>query len=242
MAPTQFKLSVGALVSNSLGIYFRNLIPFVVLGAIVLAPWILLRLTLMEDPQVVWAPAAGLLLQSVLGFVLTGALTFGVVQQLRGEPAGIAAALSTGLQSFGRVLGTAFMCGIRILLWSLVLYIPGIIESIRLFVAIPAAVMEGKGASASIERSVRLTDGSRWPIFGAWFLTMLIGWGLVFVCVFLLTSSTGSFEDAANHAWIDIGVALLVTPFSATMGSSAYFLLRKGRENVDAKQIAAVFD
>ncbi len=242
MARTQFQLSVGALVSKSLGIYFRNLVPFVVLAAIVLAPWIVLRLTLMEDPDLIWAPLAGMLLQTVLGFMLTGALTYGVVQQLRDQPAGIAAALSQGLQSFTRVLGTSLLCAVRIALWSLLLYIPGIIESVKLFVAIPAAVMEGKGASASIERSNRLTEGSRWAIFGAWFLILILGFGAFFLMMFVLSSGIEAPEEGRSTAWLDIGIALLMTPFSATMGSVTYFLLRKGKENVDAKEIAAVFD
>ncbi len=240
MARTQFSLTVGALVSTSLGIFLRNLIPFVVLAAVVLSPWIVFRLTVMEDPTNIWAPFVGMILQSVLGFVLTGALTYGVVQQLREQPAGVAQVLNVGMQSFLRVLGTSLLCGVRIFLFSLLLWVPGIIETCRLFVAIPAAVMEGKGAGASIDRSIRLTDGSRWPIFGAWLLMLVVAIGLGAVGGFMIGAMDP--EQLRGVVWLELGIALLVTPFSATMGSAAYFLLRRGKENVEPKQIAAVFD
>lgn len=252
MARTHFQLPVGDLVGKSLSIYFRNLIPFTVMTALVLSPWIALTLYLAPASVVIdpiteqpvfrfnFVALGMFLLQTLLGFMLAGSLTFGVVQQLRGQPAGILVAVSQGMQSFARVLGTSFLCGLRILAYFLLLYVPGIIEQVKLYVAVPAAVMEGKGASASVERSIRLTDGSRWHIFGAWLLVALLGIGLGLLVGVTVAMAAPDFELDDN--WLAIGIQLFMAPFAATMSATAYFLLRKGKENIDAREIAAVFD
>lgn len=253
MARTHYVLSIGDLVGKSLSIYFRNIVPFTLIAAAVLSPWIAFvlwfdgysqELVDAGDEDAVLTVALGglasLIAQTTLAFMMTGALTFGVVQQLRGEPASVAQALNQGVAAFFRVLGTSLLVGLRVLLWSLLLYIPGIIEQVRLYVAIPAAVMEGKTAGAAVERSVRLTDGSRWQIFGSWMLIGVLGAVLAGILGAALFMINDGFDP--ENPWIEVVAQLLLTPFGATMGATAYFLLRMGKENVDAKQIAAVFD
>jgi len=252
MVRTHFQLSVGDLVGKSLSIYFRNLIPFTVMAALILSPWIALTLYVEQltadlnpsDPgeslQITGMTFGLVLVQTMLGFMLAGSLTYGVVQQLRGQPAGIGVAISQGLQSFTRVLGTALLCGFRIVLFTLLLYVPGVIEQVKLYVAVPAAVMEGKSAKAAVERSIRLTDGSRWPIFGAWVLVALLGIGLGLLVFAVVRMANVDWN--AESAWFNISIQLLLAPFAATMGATSYFLLRKGKENTDVREIAAVFD
>lgn len=242
MARTQFKLTVGALVNNSFGIYFRNFVPFVLLGALVFAPWIALQFLAPPETEgeLIVRNLVNLIVYYLSMFVLTGALTYGVVQQLRGQPAGIAQALSQGLKSFTRVLGTSMLCGARIILFSLLLLVPGIIEMFRLYVAIPAAVMEGKDASSSVARSNQLTEGSRMTLFGGVFVMSLLT-GLVGAIIgFVYATSTPDFDP--NDPWLSSGIQVVFAPLGATLNAVAYFLLRKGKENVDAKEIAAVFD
>jgi hypothetical protein len=224
------------------------------LGVLFLAPWIALHIYYTQllaaappqrigdpvDMRLLLLPFAELLLNNLLSFLLTGAVTFGVVQQLRGQPAGIAQVMSTGLSSFGRVFATGFLCGLRILLFTLLLIVPGIIQSVRLYVAIPAAIMEGRDASHSMSRSELLTKGSGWQIFGAWFLIVLVTFGLGTLALFLTKSFDA--DEVRVPVWVDLAITLVFGPFSATMMAVAYFLLRKGKENVDPKAIAAVFD
>ncbi|MEO6593646.1 MAG: glycerophosphoryl diester phosphodiesterase membrane domain-containing protein [Planctomycetota bacterium] len=243
MATRSYSLPVGALVGQTIGIYLRNAVPFLVLSAIVLAPWIALRIALedtMSRPENKALPLLLTLVKILLTNILTGAVTFGVVQQLRQKPAGIGSAISQGLSSFGRVLGTSLLCGIRIGVGLLLLVIPGIYESVRLFVAIPAAVMEGKSGGRAIERSATLVRGSGWALFGALLLAGLISAVLGMIGVFMLHASNEDFTS--TPAWFDIGLAVVLGPFSATMAAVAYFMLRQGKENVDVKEIAAVFD
>ncbi len=248
-----FHLSLGTLLSTSLGSYFRNFLPFTLLSLLLLSPWIALRWyiamrldAMQESPDrdaalgTSMLQIAAFLLQTLLTYILTGALCFGVVQQLRGQRAGLATVLTQGLQTFTRVLGTGLLCGVRILLFSLLLWVPGIIESIKLYVAIPAAVMEGKSGGQAVARSMALTDGSRWQIFSSVLLMGIVSAGLGALIVFIMLSGNGA--DVSDSLWFEVAIALVVNSISATMMSVCYFMLRQGKENVDAKQIAAVFD
>lgn len=239
-----FTLSVGTLVGKGSSIYFANLLPFTVLSALVLSPWIAFRLLVEhpdpadDAPSVV--PLLGMLLESFLAFVLTGAVTYGVVMQLREQHASLGDALGRGLKSLFAVIGTGALCVLRIFLFTLLLIIPGIIQAVKLYVALPVAVMEGKGGGEAIRRSQQLTEGSRWPIFGSWLLIMVVTMGLGFVAGFLTVGSK-TFGPSVIACY-EIGIALIMNAFSATLMAVCYFQLRQGKENVDAKQIAAVFD
>ena len=91
-----------------------------------------------------------------------------------------------------------------------------------------------------MERSKSLTRGSGWPIFGAWLLVFVASMGLGFLGFFFAHGYDP--DQIAQSPWVDLTIALLLSPFSATMAAVAYFMLRHGKENVDVKAIAAVFD
>jgi hypothetical protein len=248
---TNYRLTVGALVSTTFGVYTRNLLPFLLLGTFALLPWIGLRVYLDEDiyqvraepvdPGAMLAAVFGtLFLQVLLTYVLTGAVTFGVVQQLRGERAGVWVAFSKGVAMLGPSLLTGILSGVRILLFTLLLIVPGIIESMRLYVAIPVTIMEGKSAGAAVQRSITLTRGSLWPLF--WTLVLMAAFSFLIAVIGGLVFVAMGGEIGVQPAWFDIVVTVVVNSFAATMGAVAYFLLRKGKEHVGAKEIAAVFD
>lgn len=240
-----FQLSVGSLVSASLGVYLRNLIPFLFLGCLILGPWILLVFWFAESadakPEDVLVETYGaILVQSLLTYVLTGAITYGVVQHLRGEPKGLAETIGKGFGSFFRSLGTGLYCGLMIFVFTLLLIVPGIIQSIRLYVALPASVMEGSVGSAAAKRSTQLVAGSGWQLFGAWLLIVILG-GVFGAVVGAICGATIVDFDARSP-WLQVGIQVPMNTFAATMMAVAYFQLRKGKENVDAKAIAKVFD
>lgn len=240
-AALKFTVRVGEVVGEGLRTYVRNFLPFTVLSVVVLAPWIAFRLFVEQDldpeePSVL--PLLGMLLQNLMTFVLTGAVVYGVVMQMRGEPASFGRVLTVGLQSFFRVLGTGFLCGVRILLFTLLLIVPGIIQQVRLYVAIPVSVMERKGGGDAMARSLELTRGSGWPIFGSWFVAWIAQVGLGALFGFMITSRT---IPVSASVWIEIAIAVLCGSFGATMMAVCYFQLREGKENVDVKQLAAVF-
>lgn len=238
-----FSIRFGELVSKTLSAYFRNIAPFTVLAVLVFAPWIACVFLFPESPDPE-NPSFGrnigmFLLQTLLSYVLIGAVTFGVVQQMRGEPQSFGTSIASGLRSFFGALGTGLLCGLRIMIGLILLWVPGIIESIRLYVAIPIAIIEGITGPRAVERSINLTAGSRWPIFGAVFLMGVVTIGLGALGGFMI----GTTFDADSYAlqWLEIVVTVVTSTFSATLAAVCYALLRHGKENVNAKDLAAVF-
>lgn len=260
-AATRFSLPFGDLLGVTLSTYFRNFVPFTVLGAVVLAPWAVIywfaqsvgqsltdpanRGDAKDLPKFLLLQGASVLVQVLLTYLLTGAVTYGVVQQLRGQPAGMGLAIQHGLKNLARSLGTGFLVGLRVLLFSCLLVVPGIMEFVRLYVAIPASVMEEKGGGYAVDRSKLLTDGSRWPIFGG-LVVVSIGTGmLIGVMTAVVMIAAGGPRGASGGmavSIVTIALTVLSQGLSATMMAVCYFQLRRGKENVDPKALASVFD
>jgi hypothetical protein len=245
---SNYRLPVGGLVAKSIGIYFGNLVPFVVLALVTLAPWIVFRFYLEANPppvrrddplDVSLMPLLGMVLQMLGQQVLAGALTFGVVQRLRGIPTDLGQVLSVGVKSFLRVLVVGIVYGVLVAIGFVFLVVPGLMLLTIFFVALPAAVLENKGLGGAMQRSSELTRGNRWPILGALLLFGVVMWTVMMVFWFTLAQGA---DIERLPAWIEVVYTVVLAPFGATMPAVCYYMLRMGKENVDAKQIAAVFD
>jgi hypothetical protein len=264
-----YTLAMGDLVGTSIAVFLRSLLPFTVLAIFVFSPSIALNAWMIENPPTTDAELrrhlpklVGLvLLQALLHPLLAGSISYGVVQRLRGTPASFAATIANGLKAFGRVMLTAVLCWLRCVLFALpgfalffilllmgtqlawfaaLLAFPGLVEFFRLYVAVPATVLEGKGAFAAVERSKLLTKGSRGQLFGALVLVWALSWGLGLTITF--ASVLAGKVNEHTIAWVQLGFSIPLSAFGAVIPAVAYFMLRRGKENVDAAQIAAVFD
>lgn len=272
-----FTLQFGLLFSQTLSIYFRNIVPFTLLAALVLSPWIAVTLLgpNFADPEspvfrrlspgaLIGFGIANSVLPLLLTMILTGALSFGVVQQMRGRPAGLGLTLSKGFQNFGRSFVTGLLIFFRVLLFGLpalvpmflivagkvayplgaliafVLAIPAMIEYLRLYVALPAAVAEEQGGGRAVQRSKELTFGSKWPILGG----LLVVGLLMGAFNFLLTFAVQMLTERSPFGLQVSGIIgqVFAQGLAATMMATCYFLLRRGKENVDPEALAAVFD
>jgi hypothetical protein len=237
VAPTSYQLPLGALVGNSLRVYLANLVPFVALAALTMAPWAVLSCCI-EYGAVLPTPGvefAMLALRMVGTNVLAGALAFGVVQQLRGLPAGMNDVLGIGVRTLLPVLAVGIVTGLLIGIGVVLLVVPGLYLATILFVAVPAAVLERRGVGGSMQRSTDLTLGSRWPIFGACVLTIVLTAGSGFVLEW-------ACAPMGVPTWLDFVTSLVLDPFVSTMPAVCYYMLRIGKENIDAQRVAAVFD
>jgi hypothetical protein len=240
-----FELSVGELLSQSFGIYFRNLIPFLLLGMVATAPWLALQIySKGVDPRSqLPINIVSLILQFVMGQLLAGALCFGVIQQLRGEKAGIGQVLSHGLASLFRVMGTGLLVGLLVAAGTVILLVPGLWLTVRFFIAIPVTVMEGKGGGAALERSSALVRDNGWKVFGA-LLLLGTAYLIVLIAGFVLWMPAG-WATAETPPELPLAfpatISVVGGTFYSTLMAVAYFQLRMGKENLDAGQVAAVF-
>ena len=90
-----------------------------------------------------------------------------------------------------------------------------------------------------MQRSIKLTDGSRWPIFGSLFIMALIGFVPLFVIMLVMITVSGGGK---MPWWFEVAFSLMIQPISAVAMAVCYFLLRQGKEQVSVEDIAAVFD
>ncbi|MFK7741754.1 MAG: hypothetical protein AB8H80_15655 [Planctomycetota bacterium] len=246
-------LHFGGLLSMTLQAYLSNLLVAVALGAIVMMPWVLVRYLVPAiaydaagqyvDPDQataaqLWSLGASML-GLILGFVLTGALTHLTLQQLQDMPTGRTESFAKGLSAMLRTIQSGLLVGFRVVRSAMLLVVPGILEAARLFVAVPASVIEGAAPDQALDRSDKLTEGSRGTILAVWFAVSLALFAIPFAFdfVYAVASETGELP-----IWIEVAVRIIAQPLPAMVAAVAYFQLRTLKEHVDPDEIPEVFD
>lgn len=266
-ADTPFR--VGPVLGRGFGLLFKHLLPFGGAAMIMFLPIVaiiaLVTTTPMQLNQLLWLMGGALVLVFLLAYVATAGIAYGTFEALRGGKPGLGSCLRRGFAQFFPVLGVAIMTllalagtvlpgmligafGGRGLLVILVLLslIPMLMVMTMLWVAIPACVVERPGVTASLGRSMALTKGERWRVFGIIVLLMLVNWGISLLSN-VITVPLSSFGASATAMAVVGGLVGIVTTglytaLNAVMAAVAYHDLRVAKEGIGIDQIAAVFD
>jgi hypothetical protein len=102
----------------------------------------------------------------VLGALAIPAIVYGLAGRLRtGRTPPAGECLRWGKRLWGRMLWNRFKVEITVLLWSLLIFVPGIIAMVRLSLTEAGLSVEGDRCSDPLERSRELTAGHGWRIF-----------------------------------------------------------------------------
>ncbi len=243
-AAAQGTLGVGDVLGKTFSIFFSNLLPFALLTAVTMSPLLILegyttalaKTPGTTSPQVIFPLVLFVLLSVVCPYLATGAITYGVFQQLRGRDATIGDCLSRGLSALLPVVGLAIVQGVAVTFGIMACIIPGLLLAVRWAVAVPAMVTERTGVSESLSRSTYLTDGLRGEVFGVLFVLGLLQLGSGFAVGLLKVKNP-------NLGLVLSGFQSLFTVgLSATGSAVLYYRLRSLRESIDVDQIASVFD
>jgi hypothetical protein len=246
-------VSAGSILGRSFSIWLRNFVPFTLLSLVVHAPlmvWVVIMMS--GEPNLDSITRYGMLatpIEMVLGLIATGAMTYGVFMQLRGQPAGIGKCLSVGLSRLFPILGVGLLAGIAIIGGFILLIVPGVIIMCALWVAVPVAVVERPGVGASLSRSSALTKGYRGSIFGVILLIGVLNWLVSFVTQKIFigdVQSLGSVEEIMSHLRMFLILSVvegsILGALSAVAAAVGYHDLRVAKEGVAVEQLAAVFD
>ncbi len=238
--PQARPLSAGDVVARSFSAWFGNFVPFSVVTLAVNVPVFFLA---------VLAPASGglgwrLLLNAVstlADLVVVGALTYGVLQSLRGTRVPVGTLFATGFARLGSVLLVSIGVGIRVFIGLVLLVVPGVVWYCQLYVAVPAVVVEPELGSDAIGRSRALTDGSRWAIFAivllVFVVVLVVGGGAG-----VLLALAGSTLPGPLVAVLGTAIGVLATPLGACASAVAYHDLRVAKEGVDTATLVKVFE
>jgi hypothetical protein len=242
LEPPRFR--VGIALGRTFSVLFRNIVPFGILALIFNAPVHLLPLFVdLSGYPPFGALTVGLTLGGLLlGYLLSATLVYGTVLDLRGGRASALECVSRGLGLLLPVVGVSILVALIVALGSLLLIVPGIIAMVILWVAVPVAVVERPGIGASLSRSVMLTRGYRWHLFGLIVILMIINLAIsqIIGIGFVVFSESG-FSVALAQV-INLLVQAFVAALFAVASAVAYHDLRIANEGASIEQIAAVFD
>lgn len=153
----------------------------------------------------------GGLLSVVLGAacsaLLSAALIYGLVRLLRtGASPPVGESLRWGLKKLPKVAAVNIPYTLMVLVGYMLLIVPGVIVSIVFALAVPVAVVEGRGVFESFGRSAELTKGYRGMIFLTYFL-----WGILIMAVNLVVSLSFSFgAGGGGNFLVSLAVQSLV--------------------------------
>lgn len=142
--------------------------------------------------------------------------------------------------AFGRlwsVLGLTLLTALCTLLGVLACFVGVAVPLAFLSVAMPALLVEGLGAGASLRRSWRLVKGTFWRVLGVVLLSTLLA--TVFQSIFAAPVAVFQFVEVnalleqVITALSSMVATVLVTPFTAAFTMALYVDLRVRKEGFD---------
>jgi hypothetical protein len=258
-----FRLSPGTVLSKTVTIWLKCLLPFWIVALIVQSPTLLVPFLLEEaraGPDALRWTTTGV---TVLMFlVVEGALSYGTLQQLRGRRAGIVAILGVGLSRATPVFLVALLLGMALVAAGLAAafffgFLLGFLGLVRVvfyaslvaaavvmaafWVAVPTAVVERPGAFASMRRSRELTEDNRLRILAVFLVLWVVNYGVqqLMPQLILWTGLTSTTTGGAVALWAASAPFDSLGAVSAAVG---YHELRTGKEGVDVEELVKVFE
>jgi hypothetical protein len=264
------KLRTGEILSEAFAVYFKNIIPFLLLTAVAFSP-IYFFAGFLTQQYAVNHPAAAVEGKGLVGLVTlllclpisTAGITYGVFQQMRGRDTSLGTCLSVGLSSFLRVLSVTFL--------QILLVVGAVIVTMVPIVALMGMMMSGGRSSAAcsillvpllllayvpaillwlkyfvaIPAAVEERPGAMESLRRSAFLTTGQRWP-IFGALFVLGVIDVGVSLAANLVPVagpilDAVVTLVTLGLSATTCAVIYYRLRSFHESIDVDQIASVF-
>jgi hypothetical protein len=240
------EFSAGSVLSRSFSIFFKNFIPFMILQILVYSPLLVYTAILVSgeltiDSIVIWGVVVGIG-GLLLNMVATGAMTYGVFQQLRGRSAGLGQCLLVGVKRMLPVLGVGILAAICIGLGFVALLIPGIILLCMLWVAVPVAVVERPGVFGSLSRSAELTKDNRLRIFGVVVVLFAINKLAEYLLESGVIGDAPSVGDIKLYLLLVLVTSLALGALSAVAAAVGYHDLRASKEGVGVEELARVFE
>ena len=239
-------ISMGGVIRRTFAVLLANFLPFLIISFLLSLPLLAFNIAsgggIAVDPAVAGVSfLIGFLISMIVTYAAMGALVYGTVAYLRGQPAGFGLCISRGLAMLVTVILVGIVVTLLAALGMVALVVPGFIVLTMTAVAVPAAVVERPGVWASVKRSAELTKGNRWRVFGLMVIFYLgitaTGWALTFAGLPIMAPDGSLLAMVSLYIWSGVTVALF-----GVFGAVLYHDLRIAKEGVNTEQIAAVFD
>lgn len=243
------EFTIGNVLSTGLKVWFKNLIPFLLITVVIYSPLIIWGvvsvqgdLNLEKLHRIVQFSRYSALLVLVLNCFVAAAITFGVVKELQGERASIGACFATGLARFLPVLGVSFLMVLCLGVGLVLLIVPFFIVMCMLYVATPASVIEKPGIVGALKRSRELTQGHKGGIFGLLVVLGVIGFVLQKIIEKTMFDPEKFEATLRPYLYADLARQLVIGSLGAVMSAVAYYYLRSSKDGTSASELARVFE
>jgi hypothetical protein len=243
--------AIGPVLSTSFAVFFRNIVPFMIIALLVGIPYILISFwTLASVGDMQAAAQTGSLPAGFWGMIGIGmivllltnvlsqsAINYGTFQDLRGQKASLGDSLSRGLAMLPRVVVGAVLATLAVAIGSCLFVIPGLILLLMWWVFIPVVIVEGAGITDAFGRSRALTKGHRWGILG-----LLLIVGVIQAVVQTVLGFIARLAGPLGVEILNLAVTFGFTAFTAVLCAVGYYYLRAEKEGIVIDDIARVFD
>ncbi len=261
-------MSVGDILDRGVKLLLARLPALYLINLIVLTPAIAYQLALPlllmgneNNPSaailvgVLGGSLVMLFLTLILQPIGTAAILHIISQEFIDRRVGIGEAFRFALSRFGPLLGASIMAGLIIGVGMLCCLVPGFIFWTWYVFVAQVVVVEGLSASASLDRSKRLSEGYRMRIFGIIFLIGLLsaviptlldsGLALVLPASEIVPVAGGGvrvvphYGNQVIHTLFTQLVTILFSAYQAVCLTLLYFDVRIRKEGYDLEVAAA---
>lgn len=256
---------VGDALGKGFSIWIRNLPSFLILAVVAYSPVLaytgyVLSGGLDGESFTTWGWVVQLM-SFPIDLLVTAAVLYGTIQQLRGQHAGIGASVAVGIKRLLPVLGVGILSAFAmaapfllvviavfvdsqglVVLGGLAGIIPFIIIYCMLYVAVPAAVVEQPGVVGALRRSRELTTGYRGSIFGIVLVLGVLGFIVNKLIQSVFLGDAPSMDEVRTFTWVAVGVEIMMSALFATVTGVVYHDLRLAKDGVETEDLARVFE
>jgi hypothetical protein len=182
--------------------------------------------------------------------IVEGALVFTILAHSEGRRADIVDTLPPAMSRLVPLMLLGLLIGAGYMLGLFVLIIPGVMLYVIWWVAAPAFVVERLGVIAALGRSVELTSGARWHVFGVQLVLGIASWvvGLMLRGAGIASAgglATGGALSPNGGSLIGLalfaGMQAIGLTIYAAMHASMYLELREWKEGPATDALAEIF-
>jgi hypothetical protein len=237
---------VGDALGKGFSIWIRNLPSFLILAILVYSPILIytgvfLSGDLDGEQFMTWSYVIAVL-GIPIDLVVTAAVLYGVIQQLRGEHAGIGQSIGVGIKRLLPVIGVGLLSALAVVGGFILLIVPGVILLCMFYVAVPAAVAERPGVMGALKRSRELTSGYKGSIFGILLILGVLGFVVNKLVQSVFLGDDATMSDLKTFVWITLGIEIAMSALQSTVNAVVYHDLRVAKDGVATEDLARVFE
>lgn len=236
--------TVGDLLSSSVAVYRQHFKSFFVAYAVPALPLPVLQAEFDRGGKYAAALFAAVANFLVVG-TATGAITVMVSDACLGRPVSARHAYRLLFAGrVGKVIRTTLLVGLAIVGSLLLLVLPFFIVYPSTMIAVPVAVLEGKGAGSAFRRSWRLSKGLRWRNLGVFLLALFVVVALIIgvsLSLGILLAALSTDESSTGRILSIAGVILgtLIVPAVLVLNVLLYYDSRVRHEGYDSAALSS---